>query len=615
MWGDGMKAKNKQSFSKRHLAGRIFSAFDKHKLRSKMLFVYIFCVIVPVIVTNSLITGILISSEKKTTKENLVSITDAIEYELHSTLDEAVLTAKAIYSKENMNRFLETHYSNAVDYFSAYHNLDVMTLVEYGYKTKISDIRIYTDNSTIIPGGSFYKISSIENTLWYTKHKQEKKSLTLCMYYEEEEPSIIRQIPKRHLSLIRDLDSNKKQSTLKNFVKIDVDYNVQQAELKNANYNADVYIVSDGKTLFTNTCQKIGDEPFEEFNMKSTVKRNLFHGKQVTMYGMSFDIIAIDNRENGFLDVLMSYMWLLPLMLILNLVIPITVIMAVNKSICGRIVLLGDYFEKMKQENFEKIPEQESKDEIAQLIQNYNITADKMDKLINMVYRSKIEKQNLVVAKQQAELLALYSQINPHFLFNALESIRMRSVLKNENETAQVISNLAVLMRNSISWNNDIVSIGDEMEFSEAYLELQKYHFGEKMSYTISVDDECRDARIPKLTIVTFIENACVHGIEGTSDGGLVFLTVSKKDSDRIIIEIEDTGTGMDEKTADEFLKMLEAYDTNSEINFIIREKKKSIGVLNAYIRLKTFFMDDIRFEMCTEQGVGTLITINIPYK
>jgi two-component system sensor histidine kinase YesM len=609
-----MKAKNKQSFAKKHIAGRIFSAFDKHKLRSKMLFVYIFCVIVPVIVTNSLVTGILISSEKKTTKENLVSITGAVEYELHSTLDEAVLTAKAIYSKGSMNRFLETQYSSPIDFFSAYNSLDVMTLVEYGYKTKISDIRIYTDNNTIIPGGSFYRISDIENSPWYVKHIQMKKAMTLCMYYEEEELSIIKRIPKRHLSLIRKLDSNKKQSASNSFVKVDIDYNAQQSELKNANYNADVYIVSDGKILFTNISEKIGDNPFEDFNIKNTTKRNLYYSKTITIYGMSFDIIAIDNRKNGVFDVLMSYMWLMPLMLILNLVIPISVIMAVNRSICGRIVLLGNYFEKMKQENFEKIPEEESKDEIAELIQNYNITAEKMDKLINMVYRSKIERQNLVVAKQQAELLALYSQINPHFLFNALESIRMRSVIKKENETAEVISNLAVLMRNSISWNNDIVSIGDEMEFSKAYLELQKYHFGDKMSYTMTVEDECRDARIPKLTIATFVENACIHGIEGTSEGGMVFLTVSKND-DRVIIEIEDTGTGMDEKTADEYKKMLKAYDTDSEINFIIREKKKSIGVLNAYIRLKTFFADDIQFEMYTEQGVGTLITINIPYK
>lgn len=116
--------------------------------------------------------------------------------------------------------------------------------------------------------------------------------------------------------------------------------------------------------------------------------------------------------------------------------------------------------------------------------------------------------------RQNAELLALHSQINPHFLFNALESIRMHSLLKNEYETADMVEKLALMQRQYVEWGNDSVEIRREMGFVRAYLGLQKYRFGERLSYSLEVEEDCLDIKIPKMTVVTFVENACVHGIE-----------------------------------------------------------------------------------------------------
>ena len=178
---------------------------------------------------------------------------------------------------------------------------------------------------------------------------------------------------------------------------------------------------------------------------------------------------------------------------------------------------------------------------------NYNRIVEINNELTNTIYKDKLREQESDLARKNAELLALQSQINPHFLFNALESIRMHSILKGENETAEMVQRLAVMERQNVEWHDDAVTIEEEEEFIDAYLQLQSYRFGERISFNIDISEDCKKILIPKLTLVTFVENACVHGIESKSSQGWIFVRVYKND-DQLFIEVEDTGDGMDEK-------------------------------------------------------------------
>ena len=202
--------------------------------------------------------------------------------------------------------------------------------------------------------------------------------------------------------------------------------------------------------------------------------------------------------------------------------------------------------------------------------------------------------------------MALQSQINPHFLFNALESIRMRSLLKEENETADMVEKLAIMQRQYVDWGNDSVEIEQELEFVKAYLSLQKYRFGDRLNYNLEIDPECAQIRIPKLTIVTFVENACVHGIESKASPGWIFVRAYKRE-EQLYIEIEDTGSGIEEQK----LYQMQHDMQNADIEML--KNKKSVGMLNACLRLKMYTEDHVCFEIEGEEGVGTWITICIP--
>ena len=182
----------------------------------------------------------------------------------------------------------------------------------------------------------------------------------------------------------------------------------------------------------------------------------------------------------------------------------------------------------------------------------------------------------------------------------------MHSVLKKEFETADMVQKLALMERQNVEWGNDFVHIHEEIKFIEAYLELQKYRFGERLAYEIHVDEECNDYLLPKLTLVTFVENACVHGMENKSSKSWVFVRIYKEKKE-LVMEIEDTGRGMPKEQC----KKLEEEMEYVRIDLI--KENNHVGILNAALRLKMATENKVRFEMASEIGEGTVVTIHLP--
>ena len=283
-------------------------------------------------------------------------------------------------------------------------------------------------------------------------------------------------------------------------------------------------------------------------------------------------------------------------------------IQQLDESVAQRIGLLDKTFERAKTERLTKISYISGNDEISSLMKNYNVMADRMNDLIQTAYIDKLKQQEMDIARQKAELLALHSQINPHFLFNALESIRMHSLIKNEKETAEMVEHLAIMQRVNVDWHSDIVSVEGEMKFIDSYLKLQKYRFGERLSYSFDVEPECYDTMIPKLSLVTFVENACVHGIESKTEPGWIFVRIYSTEDD-IIFEIEDTGIGMDEEMKENLLFKM----NNASLELI--KTGTGIGMTNACLRIKMMTDKKARFDLETEVGVGTTVFIAVPKK
>ena len=208
--------------------------------------------------------------------------------------------------------------------------------------------------------------------------------------------------------------------------------------------------------------------------------------------------------------------------------------------------------------------------------------------------------------KRQAQYLALQNQINPHSLYNTLESIRGEALIAGLDGVADMTEALAKFFRYTITKVENLVSVEEELDNCETYFGIQKYRFGDRLNYNLEIDPECAQIRIPKLTIVTFVENACVHGIESKASPGWIFVRVYKRE-EQLCIEIEDTGSGIEEQK----LYQMQHDMQNADIEML--KNKKSVGMLNACLRLKMCTEDHVCFEIEGEEGVGTWITICIP--
>ena len=347
-------------------------------------------------------------------------------------------------------------------------------------------------------------------------------------------------------------------------------------------------------------------EEFEE--LKSFVKdtkEKIGYETAYEVYGESLRILVM-KPENTIISQISQHMTVILFMIAVNILLPWILTYIINRSFTSRLSEISEAFDGVEAESLKEIENICGKDEIGGLMRNYNRMVIRSQELIKTVYKDRLERQEIDIARQNAELLALHSQINPHFLFNVLESIRMHSILKNEEETAGMIERLAVLERQNVDWSSDFVRIQEELQFIEAYLELQKYRFGDRLSYEISAEPDCRSYLLPKLTLVTFAENACVHGVERKASHCWIYIRAYRKE-DWLYLEVEDTGNGMEEEEVAVLTQKMESCDIETV------KENEHVGMINACLRLKMVTENRAEFELESERGVGTFMTIRVP--
>ena len=582
--------------TKKGIKSRIENTLDNFTVKRKLLIVYVFCMIVPLVITDSVILGIVLKSEQRARLHEMENIANAVEYNLLSEADSASKYAKSIYISKYLDNFLNRQYESDLEYVAHYQKLFMDTLLNVGASQSNMQIRIYTDNDTIVNGAEFKKLDKILTKNWY--HYMIENELERGLYFEYDEEDTYVSKSNRKIYFFQKM--NYYQDT-NNVLVLEIDYRSMIRMLEGMKYDSVVYICDGDQIVLSNGKEGEASKNFAVLKER----KDIGYSERVSIYGKDLEICVLNSTKSVWEQIL----HLLPMILVLifaNVLLPLFMVYLINHSFTVRIGELSAIFQRVDEEHLEEIADPKGLDEIGSLMRNYNRMARRVNELIQIVYKNRIKEQEMVVAKQNAELLALHSQINPHFLFNALESIRMHSIIKKELETADMVQKLAVMQRQYVEWQEDEISIAREMDFVEAYLGLQKYRFGDRLSYELDMDTGCEQFQIPKLSIVTFVENACVHGIESKGTSGWIFVRIFKE-NENLCLEIEDTGSGMDEEQA----KTLLARMTNANINML--KSKGRVGIVNACLRLKIITNDEVYFELESEEGIGTLIQIQIP--
>ena len=572
---------------------------EKLNLKRKMLVLYLGCVLMPLVITDTFVFGIVIRSEQGNERHKMQNVVSAVEYSLKTETERAAALAKSIYLNRYINEFLTRTYDSDLEFYNAYLEFMKDTLFESSLGSEQMKVVMYSDNPTIVSGSEFQKLERVEDTEWYQEFRDSGQEMMMYCYYDTS--GLLEATPSRKISLIRKLNLYQRDSCEK-VLKIDLDYSGLTRNLVNMNYEFPIYVCENGSVLLSNKSDQGVLKPFEPFVYRQLTE----YTYDFQIYGQELEVCVL-RVNNGLVEYIQRNLPLLFLLVCINILLPWILVRNINRSLTYRIQRLGEVFAKgCESEELSMVEDATGNDEISVLMRNYNWMAARQNELVQTVYKEKLKERETDIARQNAELLALHSQINPHFLFNALESIRMHSFLKKEYETAHMVEMLAVMERQNVDWGNDDVTVREEVGFVQAYLELQKYRFGDRMSFRIEVEDSCRMYLIPKLSLVTFVENACVHGIESKPAPGWVFVRVFLHQGD-LCLEVEDTGVGIAEEMLEQMRKAVEDLSIEKILQM------EHIGISNACLRLKMKSQNTARFLFESEQGVGSCVTVRIP--
>jgi two-component system sensor histidine kinase YesM len=238
-----------------------------------------------------------------------------------------------------------------------------------------------------------------------------------------------------------------------------------------------------------------------------------------------------------------------------------------------------------------------SNDEIGYLERSFNTMCAKLSEYIKNVYVFEIKTKT-------AELKALQAQIDPHFLFNTLESIRTTAQLNKDFQTAKMIHLLGNMFRWNIRMKGIIVDLKEEIDYVRSYIELQKLRYDNAFDVTFNIESNAYKLGVLKLTIQPIVENAIAHGMgEKLTDGHI--LIEGLVCGEKLVLRVTDNGKGMDEAKVSEVTASL---TKNQD-----QDASSSIGLSNVHQRNCILFGDGCGIKISSEQGIGTEIELSLP--
>lgn len=305
------------------------------------------------------------------------------------------------------------------------------------------------------------------------------------------------------------------------------------------------------------------------------------------------------------------------------IIIAVTIIFALymgslfSHSITRPIAQLASAMKKVEQGDLEvKIP-YSSYDEIGLLTRNFNKMTKQIRTLLNSIYHSKI-------MKQEAEFKALQAQINPHFLYNTLETINWMALDHNVPKISDVVTTLGDLLRNTIGSDSAMYTMKDELNHIHKYLFIQKLRYSNRLSIYYNFSPECNALRLPRLILQPLVENALVHGIERKA-GPVSLIITTKLKHDQVLVTITDTGVGISQDKFTHLENQIHLSSGDNKQGFIkdflegedIKSKKKDthIGLANINARIQLQYGDKYGINIYSKEGVYTQIRVNFPFK
>lgn len=588
------------------LLSKIIDRISSLKIMYKLLLIYIIIGIVPLTLLSSYMTYntdriIMEQHENQVTAEN-----KRVRNILFNTIYLATNVSDTILYDRSLINLLKKSYTTEDEVYKAYRDYETINSITTFY-TEISSIKILVTNETLITSGSFVRVDDqIASYDWYQKVKDNTGKL-LWIYDNTTDAGgflrLIRRLPVQgtddYAIIVISISTN--------YLKFIIDSDTINSILSTDN----------GISFYSNNYKEIG-YPLQELFQTDTVQvdepfKSEYLGKDALTYSSilnapkskskfqitTFDPLAyshIASSNNNNLRIIL-----------INLAVPLLMIIGFSITFNRRILIVRGEMHKIANGNLNIIDYFKSNDELGELFKDMQKTILSIQQLNARIYEEKLLRQKLLNYQQQIEFDLLANQINPHFLYNTLETIRMQLSINKDHEAAYIIKLLGKFMRHNLEADNSLVLLSSELEYINIYMVIQHFRFGDRINYEINIENniDLSDYLILPLLIQPIVENAFVHGLEGKKTGGTVTINISCRE-DYLLISVADNGLGMSEDT----LKSLLA-----DINDANSKSKNHIGMHNVQQRIKLYYGEKYGLDIESVEKQFTVVTYRLPLK
>ncbi|OKP95281.1 sensor histidine kinase [Paenibacillus sp. P46E] len=587
---------------------RIITLMNNLRLRTKLFLSFGCVALVPVLIVGVFLTSELRNMAMGNALKQITANVDRVKKRTGEMLNVPLDIAYRLSNDSRLEEAANHRYVSVYDVVQAYWNYPDFREFVRLYR-EISSIRLYIDNPTVLDNWEFLQADEqVTQEPWY-QIAMAQKGLVCWNYILDTRDG------QNYLSLIRKVDFFKQRTSGVLVVNVNTD---KLNSILNQESFETLIVDENDHIVASNRTDTLGKTLSDiDFKAVSAAGQGPY---DVSIDGKPFKMLIDDWQPGGSLNSLRiisifsvesivgepnRIISLASSVIISALIMAVLLIYYFSRLLTGRMLHLSKHISKVGSGNLGATLVIDGKDEIGQLARQFNHMVRNINDLMHEVQESNRQRNATLLKQNEIKFKMMASQINPHFLFNALESIRMKAHVRGQADISQVVRLLGKMMRKNLEVGNGMISLQSELETVSCYLVIQKFRYDDRLAYELHVDPNANLVQIPPLIIQPLVENCVVHGLEDQIDGGMVRVDIRIEDG-QLKVQVSDNGTGISKERMQEIREMLEDkddYETNN------------IGMRNIHLRLKLTYGPEYGLTLASQNGFGTQISFAIPLR
>nr|WP_090714581.1 sensor histidine kinase [Paenibacillus typhae] len=592
---------------------QLVSLINNMKLKYKLMMFYVVVVMIPVLIIGITLISYFRNAALERAIDQASNNVEKIKSQMSSKLRVPTDISNLLFFDDTLEVLVNTKYPNILELTKAY--MDYTEFKEYMLQYReIANIRFFIDNPTLVNNLAITPLTpETEERPWFKKVMETKGIYWLYIDDKEEFLSTTKGSINK-LSLIRQVSYPEYNST--GVIMVQVNQNELNNMLSQEPFETIItdeqgYIVAAKNPQLVGTTLASFDIGVNLESQTEKVIQTQVKGEDsyVILDEMSpelsiskLKIISVFETKSILSGA--NKVSVLGLLIISGvLLVALVMVYIISLLTTNRLLRLSRQLNQVALGNLNIVSHIDGTDEIGQLSRQFNYMVSSINQLISQVIESNEKNSRLEIAQREIKLKMMASQIHPHFLFNALESIRMNAHLKGEKEIANIVRLLGKLMRKNLEVGRERAPLKEEIEMIRSYLEIQKFRYEDRLMYEINFDAKAAEVLIPPLIIQPLVENSVVHGLENKEGTVHVYVSVTMQENE-IQVNVSDDGVGMSSQRLAEIMEVI----TKSE-----EEQRSRIGMRNVHQRLVLYYGEQYGLKIASEEGRGTEISFSIP--